>query len=203
MKKVKAVNKLIKVFAGISTMLIAVSSALVPHVSEAADSVTRNAWEAAACAAAGAARCGLAYTSSTAAVADTKNRFVASKRGDGQRGNAFQHASWNARMAVLIGRSWANTFSTAHERPLTSSNPSGTNQGNRYERMDLCNNKRGWNRPSNVEILTVNQNAPVKRLFDEAKGMSQSSSSLHVLLSSRSCNGTRLVYVKRDSGTWF
>lgn len=155
-----------------------------------------NNYEVALCAAAGPVACSLAYTSATAAREGAGDRFP-NARFDGQRGNAFQHSSWNARMAVLIGRSLAEGFSTAHEQPLTSGNPAGTNQTNRHERMDLCNNRRGWNRPSNWEIVTLNQSSAVGKLATEAANMQEDGARPEVLESNESCNGSILVFLRK------
>jgi len=160
-----------------------------------------NAYEVAACAASGAIICALASSSASAAKTDTNNRFPNANR-DGARGNAFQHSTWNSRMAVVMGsRSLAELFSSAHEKPISSPNPPGTSLANRNERMDLCNNKRGWNRPSNVEILTLNQQSAINKLKDEAIAMSNDAGNAAVLIPTRSCDGTRLVLFKKDDGT--
>lgn len=160
-----------------------------------------NPYEVAACDVAGPYNCALAWTSSRAALQDTGDWFPGLFT-DGMRGNAFQHASWNARMAVLIGRSDAQLFATAHEQPVSSSNPPGPNLENRKERMDLCNNHKGWDEPSTLEIVFVDQISAVSRLRTKARQLSEDPASVSGMRGSDTCDGASLVIILRDNNTW-
>lgn len=161
-----------------------------------------NSYELVVCAQAGPIKCGQAQTSASAATSDTSNNF-AGVMNDGMRGNAFKHSSWNARMAVVMSdRGWAHSFSLAHEKPLTSSNPAGTNLTNRNERMDLCNNMRGFNRPSNTQMAFFDQMTAVNQLKDEARGMVEHGAEPEALLSNEACDYKILVFIRKNDGTW-
>lgn len=161
-----------------------------------------NPWEVALCAVS-SWNCWFAYNAASAAQSDAANWFGAQAQ-DGMRGNAFQHSSWNARMAVLIGRGNAQAFSDAHELPITSGNPPGADLTNRHERQDLCNNRRGWNRPSNWQIVTLDQMTSVNQLSGEASAMSESSDANPEAFNSwDSCDGSRLVFIRKNNGNYF
>lgn len=72
------------------------------------------------------------------AIADTVSRFSQSDREDGKRGNAFQHAMWNALMAQWRPE-YAAEFANAHEQYPGWAQWSETP----FRNMDLHNNEVG------------------------------------------------------------
>lgn len=73
------------------------------------------------------------------AIEDTNSRFSQNDRRDGTRGNAFQHALWNALMAQWRPEH-ATEFANAHEN--YPRNPNDARQ-NTLRNMDLANNSVG------------------------------------------------------------
>jgi hypothetical protein len=103
----------------------------------------------------------------------------------------------------MKNRSVALQYSDAHESPIESGNPAGTDRLKRHERMDLCNNFRGHNRPSNVEMLAGVVSPSLNKLEGEVRAMRDNGTQPYVLLSDRTCDGRRLVFLIKDDGTWF
>lgn len=167
-----------------------------------------NSYEAAVCATS-ATKCWLTFTSANAAKEDALTRpgHLPAQGGwppDGSRDNAFMHSSWNARAAVVTGdRGWVRLMTTAHEQPLTSGNPPGTNLDNRHERMDLCNNLYGVNKPSNWDILTLDQMGSVNSLWAESRAMVEDGTEPEAMMSSDTCSGIRLYFIRKDNGAYF
>lgn len=67
---------------------------------------------------------------------------------DGDKGNAFRHALWNAIMTLNIGRVLAEQFGTAHEKVDATDSELSTTYWNGYNgiqhrAMDLHNNQKG------------------------------------------------------------
>ena len=73
------------------------------------------------------------------AVEDTISRFSEQDRKDGTRGNAFQHAFWNALMSSWRPE-YAEEFATAHENYPRDVNDA---RQNTFRNMDLHNNSVG------------------------------------------------------------
>jgi hypothetical protein len=74
------------------------------------------------------------------AVDDTKSRFSDNDRKDGTKGNAFQHALWNALMTQWKGSDLAADFAYAHEN--YPRNPNDALEST-LRNMDLINNDVG------------------------------------------------------------
>lgn len=87
---------------------------------------------------------------------------------DGDKGNAFRHALWNAMMAVYIGKPLAKAFADAHEAvinpktgkvftdwELTQLSWNGFN-GLQHKNMDLHNNQKGRDCVSWYELIITN-----------------------------------------------
>lgn len=166
-----------------------------------------NPYEAAVCALDNT-KCFFTITSATATLVDTSNRtgqnYYYLAVGDGNRNNAFLHSSWSARASVVTkDRNFVRTFTTAHEQPLTSGNPAGTNEANRHEHMDLCNNKWGSNRPSNSHLLFNDQMTSVNQLWNESRAMQEDGVALEALLPNDTCSGIRLYFIRKDNGNLF
>jgi hypothetical protein len=123
---------------------------------------------------------------------------------DGDRNNAFLHSSWNARATVVTkDKAYVLMFSTAHEKPLTSSNPPGANLDDRHERMDLCNNLWGATVPSVTDILTTNQTRPVNALWEDSRDMQEDGTTDSAMMSTDTCSGIRLYFIRKDNGEFF
>lgn len=75
------------------------------------------------------------------AALQTVNKFGYSGLGD--RSDAFRHGIWNAEMTVLIGRTKAELFATAHEETDTSGTESDGFLKTAHKEMDLHNNAVG------------------------------------------------------------
>ena len=69
--------------------------------------------------------------------------------------------------------------------------------------MDLCNNKWGYNKPSNSDLLTVNQMRSVNALWDESRGMREDGTTPEAFLSNETCAGVRLYFIRKDNGDYF
>ncbi|MEF2279357.1 hypothetical protein V3W47_13715 [Deinococcus sp. YIM 134068] len=95
-----------------------------------------NLDERIACVAVGIIICSIARADSQTAVAETARRFDWQPYEDGNEGNAFQHAYWNALMNKHVGGWAASTIATAHE----TGSPS---YGTLVSQMDLYNNNVG------------------------------------------------------------
>lgn len=180
----------------------------VPSAAALPGPVGANPWEVAVCATS-ATKCTLTYSSSTAAKNDALSRpgRLAPEGGwppDGTRDNAFMHSSWNARAAVVTrDRSWVYLMTTAHEQPLTSGNPPGTNLTNRHERMDLCNNLYGSNKPSNTEQWFLDQMTSVNSLWNMSRAMQEDGGTPEAMLSNDTCSGIRLYFIRKNNGAYF
>lgn len=68
--------------------------------------------------------------------------------------------------------------------------------------MDLCNNKKGWNEPSTMEIVFVDQISAVTRLRSQARQLSEDASSVSGMRGADTCDGSSLVIIRRDNGLW-
>ncbi|MCB1285170.1 MAG: hypothetical protein M9952_10095 [Microthrixaceae bacterium] len=167
-----------------------------------------NTYEVAVCATS-TTKCLLTYASSTAAKEDALTRpgRLPAEDGwpmDGSRDNAFMHASWNARAAVTTkDRGWVFLMTLAHEQPVTSSNPPGPDLANRNERMDICNNQYGANKPSNWDLVTNDQMSSVNSLWNESRAMSEDANQPNAMMSYDTCSGVRLYFIRKNNGAFF
>ncbi len=198
---------------GVGATAIAATVAAVAPVSGVPEAAAypsgyMNAYETAVCGS-NPTKCWFTFTSANAAKEDALTRpgHLPSEGGwppDGSRDNAFMHSSWNARAAVVTGdRSWVYLMTTAHEQPLTSGNPPGTNLANRHERMDLCNNLYGVNKPSNWDIITLDQMGSVNSLWSESRAMVEDGNEPNAMMSYDTCSGIRLYFIRKNNGAYF
>jgi len=74
------------------------------------------------------------------AIEDTQSRFSPQDMDDGTRGNAFQHAMWNALMTQLGTENYAAEYANAHENYPRNVNDTTENT---FRNMDLHNNNIG------------------------------------------------------------
>lgn len=76
-------------------------------------------------------------------IANTQTEIKFGTNGLGDRSDAFRHGIWNAEMTVLIGKSKAELFATAHEDKDVSGNESDGYSKTAHRDMDLHNNAVG------------------------------------------------------------
>lgn len=78
-------------------------------------------------------------------IATTQTETKFGLNGLGDRSDAFRHGIWNAEMTVLIGKSKAELFATAHEDKDVTGNESDGYPKTAHRDMDLHNNEVGRN----------------------------------------------------------
>lgn len=124
--------------------------------------------EKVACIAVGLTQCLAARLDSYAAVQDTHLRFDCwQDYADGNEGNAYQHAYWNALMVKSIGVWAAEQIATAHEtgHPAGPDSPHG--YGTIWSEMDLYNNLVG--RQYGVTLRNYSNVATGDQLYQAVK----------------------------------